>query len=132
MSYYGLNENPALTLRDRATSFPVSTMRRRLPPRLLPLPAVHKFTCFGKTGKVTEEVRRASKQDNTGRKKICGGSQVVSRRERKKYRSPGDTELLRDDVDGSPRAKPLKKFGQYFPGRRGAFKCMYSYARVSL
>lgn len=90
-------------------------------------PFPHKFACFTKQVKLSGETRWRAR----GEKRLGRQSGGFSRDEREKYRSPGDREL-RDDACGSPSSGPFKKSGQYFPGRRGAFKCMYSYARVSL
>lgn len=109
---------------DRATSFPVSTMRRRLlSPDSFSHPAAHKFTCSGKQVRPRTACRARGRTIRAG--KNCGGSQVVSRRELKKYRSPGDTRssaswrLRRRALPlfaAPPRAKPLKNSDNTSPG----------------
>lgn len=86
------------------------------------LRAAHKFACFEKQVKLSGETRWRE-----GRKKIGETVRWFFARWERNIGHPGTARN-----EATPADLPFKKSGQYFPRRRGAFKCMYSYARVSL
>lgn len=116
---------------SKASSFPVSMMRQ-----LLSSPAVHKFACFGKQVKPPGERKRAEKKTRLeGEEKKLGRQTGGFSRDEKassRERNIGHPGTERWARRRNAEISRLKKSGQYFYGRRGAFKCMYSYALVSL
>lgn len=74
---------------------------------------------FRETGKTEDGAREAGRHEEG---KNCGGSQVVSRRELKKYRSPGDTELRRErgTTPTASRARGRLKIRTILPRAAGA------------